>query len=99
MPCLDSRGPEPLQGRVAWSERYEVGPAATLHPRQILLNNIGTKGTELISRIRDDLALVISLFPGAHVIFSNICERRVWMRGTYDAPGRLNKTRRYINKA
>ena len=58
-----------------------------------------TKGTELIHRIEDGLALVMSLFPGARVIFFNICKHRVWIRGTCDTPGRLNKTRRYINKA
>ena len=46
----------------------------------------------------DDLTLVMSMFPVTQIVFSDICERRVWMRGTCDAPGLLNKSRRNINK-
>ena len=51
-----------------------------------------------IRRIQDDIALVTPLFPGTHIGFSDICERRVRMRGTCDAPGLLNKSRRNMNK-
>lgn len=62
-------------------------------------NDLGySKGTELIHKIRSDLVLVMSLFPGAHIVFSNLCERRVWMHGTCGAPGGINKTRRNVNK-
>ena len=57
-----------------------------------------TKGSALITRIRDDLASVMPLFSGAYVVFSDICEHRVWMRGTCDAPGRLYKSRINVNK-
>ena len=72
---------------------------------QVLLIHVGgnelgfTKGSDLIHRVKYDLALVVALFPGAQVVFSNICERRVRMRGTCDAPGRFNQARSHVNKA
>lgn len=62
-------------------------------------NDLGyTKGTVLIDKIRDGLALVMSMFPGAHIVFSEICQRRSWMRGACDAPGRLDKARVNVNR-
>lgn len=81
----------PLLG--AKKEQRDAPPIICIHAGG---NDLGYKGTELRSSgvIIDDISV-----PGvSYVFFFNLCERRVWMRGTCGAPGGLNRTRRNINK-
>ena len=103
-----------LPGKVHWLGRRgmrwdELVPLLETERRrriapQVLVIHVGgndlgyTKGTSLIRRMIDDLALIMSIYPVTQIVFSYICERRVWMRGTCDAPGLLDKSRRNVNK-
>ncbi|TFK02399.1 ribonuclease P/MRP protein subunit POP5 [Platysternon megacephalum] len=75
---------------------------ARQRPRDIIVVHLGgndlgmLKGVKLMLSARRDLGLILELFPGINMIWSDMLQCMVW-RGDV-SPLRVDKARRYVNR-